>query len=341
MDNHGILNKIIEFCDILPECCSPFLMETGTETAKTTRLSYARELSWFFDYLISYHPEFCELEKRQITLDHVKMITSQDISRYLTIYMDQGKKERTVARKRAALSSFFNYLTRNRLIEFNPVLAATRVKIHQSDEVLYLNIEDQVSLLSSVDNGNCLSGRMKTEHKKYQVRDYALIILLLDTGMRVSELRGIDLADLNLTECSVIVTRKGGNIQTLYYSDETKKAIEQYLEERKAKDQELKPEDPLFISLKGSRLTVRAIEKLVKKYTAAAIPGKGQLLSPHKMRSSFAMEDYRAEQNILSLQRKLGHKSLAATNVYAKATDQELKKSRSVLEERRSNVKYI
>ncbi len=338
-DNDSQTSKLMGLCALLPDCCSSFLLETGTQTAKSTRLAYARELIWFFDYLISYNPDFCDLDKPEITLEDIRKITSQDISRYLTIYKDKGKAERTVARKRAALSSFFEYLTVNRQIDHNPVSAAVRVKIHQSDEVLYLNIDEQLSLLSSVDNGASLDDKKRVYHDRYRVRDYSLVLLLLDTGMRVSELNGINIADMDLDGCSVIVTRKGGNRQTLYFSDETRDSVQEYLDERKVRGDALTGTEPLFVTLKGNRLTVRAIEKLVKKYTASAIPGKGQLLSPHKMRSSFAMEDYRAEKDILALQRKMGHKSLAATNIYAKATDQEMQATRSILSERRAMAK--
>lgn len=326
---------ILELCDRLPDCCQAFLLETGTETAKTTRLAYARELGYFFDNLIYISPAFCDKDKKDITIEDIKSITSQDISRYLTYCKDRGLKERSVARKRAALSSFFSYLTANRTIDFNPVLAAVKVRIHQSDEVLHLEMDEQLELLKAVDYGDSLTKKEKSLHEKYRTRDYALILLLLDTGMRVSELQGIDIVDIDFENCSVIITRKGGNHQTIYFSDETSEAVKDYIEERRNKFP-IANTDPLFVSLKGERLTVRAIEKLVKKYTSSALPGKGNKMSPHKMRSSFAMSYYAAEKDILALQRKMGHKSLAATNIYAKATDKKMQETRSVLENARN-----
>ncbi len=331
-------NKILSFCKELPDCCQSFLLETGTETAKSTRLAYARELDYFFDYMIYSSPVFCDITKTDITREMVAKISSQDISRYLTYCKDQGMKERTVARKRAALSSFFAYLTANRIIEFNPVNAAVRVKIHQSDEVLHLDIEEQIVLLDAVSSGEMLSGRRQKYHERYKSRDYSLILLLLDTGMRVSELQGAGLGDLDIDKCLIMVTRKGGDRQTLYFSNETAEALSEYLCERNSKGP-TSVTDPLFTSLKGERLTIRAIENIVKKYSVTAIPGKGANLSPHKMRSSFAMGYYEAERDILALQRKLGHKSLAATNIYAKATDKKMKETRSVMEAARAKAR--
>lgn len=327
--------KIIKYCDILPECCHSFLLETGTEIAPSSRLAYARELSAFFDYLILSSPIFCELKKEDFTINEIKKITSQDISRYLTAFKDRGQMERTIARKRAALSSFFGYLTKHKLIDYNPVLAAVKVKIHQSDEVIHIDIDEQLKLLNSVDTGANLDSKKQKYHNRYKLRDYALLLMLLDTGMRVSELNRINIEDVDFEDCSVVIIRKGGNIQTIYFSDETKDALNAYLEERTIKLHVLAKQDPLFATLKNERLSIRAIENLVKKYTSSSLPGIGNKLSPHKMRASFAMAYYEEEKDILALQRKLGHKNLAATNIYAKATDTKMKETRSVLENMR------
>lgn len=335
-DNSSIYKNIIAMSDLLPECCQSFLLETGTEMATTTRLAYARELNWFFDFLIDNSRYFCDKVKRDLTINDIKKITSQDISRYLTKFNDLGRKERTVARKRAALSSFFSYLTDNRFIPFNPVNAAVKVKIHQSDEVTYLDMNEQIKFIDAISSGDDLDENKQKYHDKYRLRDSALIILLLDTGMRVSELHGINNHDFDFNNCSVIVTRKGGNIQTIYFSDDTRDLLEEYLAYKKTKFPDMTDDAPFFITLKGDRLSIRAIEVLVKKYAVASLPGKGQKISPHKMRSSFAMEFYGETKDILALQRKLGHKNITATNIYAKATDKKMQETRNLLSNKRN-----
>ena len=131
------------------------------------------------------------------------------------------------------------------------------------------------------------------------------------------------------------MTRKGGNHQTIYFSDDVKELINENIDETRVKNPALSMDDALFVTKKGERLGVRAVQKLVKKYTTAALPGKGNKLSPHKMRSSFAMGFYEETKDILALQRKLGHKNLAATNIYAKATDKKMQETRSVVSDRR------
>lgn len=329
--------KLFELCDRLPDCCEPFLLETGTEMALSTRVAYARELLWFFEYLTSYCPLFCDKNVKDLMIDDLKQITSQDISRYLTIYLDRNHKEHTVARKRATLSRFFNYMISNKRLEFNPVSAATKVKVHQSDEVIHLTINEQVSFLADVDSGAELTKTQQTYHDRYRLRDTALITMLLDTGMRVSELCGIDIRDLDMDQASVLVTRKGGNLQTLYFSDETRDIVNEYIDSRRTKMPVL-PTDPLFVSLKGTRLSIRSVEKLVKKYAISSLPGKDHI-SPHKMRSSFAMAYYEETRDILALQRKLGHKNLSTTNIYAKATEKKMQETRSVLGDLRDRVR--
>ncbi len=331
-------DKLYEYVAKLPVACEPFLLETGTELSLNTRVAYAFELYSFFQWLTYNSPTFCDMDPKDMLRDDLSRITSQDISRYLTVAINKNKAKRTVARKRAALSSFFSYLTDNRILEFNPVSAATHVKVPQKDEVLHLNAEEQISLLEAVDRGDKLSEREQAYHDRYKLRDYTLILLLLDTGMRVSELQQIDIGNISFKDHSVIVVRKGGDTQTLFFSDEASEALYELAKAHKKRGMTA-DNVPLFQTAQGTRLGVRAIEKLVKKYTASAIPGKGELLSPHKMRSSFAMGYYREEKDILALQRKLGHKSLAATNIYAKATKEEMQQTRSVMEQVRNKAR--
>lgn len=331
--------KLIEYVNSLPDFCEPFLLETGTSMAISTRLAYANELDYFFDWLILNTPEFCEITKKDFSIEQLTEITSQHISKYISNYHDLGHAERTVARKRAALSSFFSYMVKNKQIKFNPVLAAEKVKIHQSDEVIHLDIDEQVQFLDAIESGNGLDDRKLTYHERYKLRDVALITLLLDTGIRVSELHGIDVEDIDFDKTSVIVTRKGGNLQTIYFSDETSGCLLEYLEERMQQENAKKITGPLFVTKQGARLSVRAIQVLVKKYSSASLPGKGSLMTPHKMRSSFAMEFYDSTKDILALQRKLGHKNLQTTNIYAKATEKKMAETRSILSEKRNDAK--
>ena len=322
--------KIIELANMMPVTES-FLMRTSTEREKSTRFMYGEEIKLFFEYLITFCPEFCDKTLKNLTLEDLKLVSSEHVSSYLSFCADQNQKERTIARKRASLSSFFTYLCNNRKIEYNPVLAATKVKIHKSDQVIHLTLEEQMQFIQDIMSGAKLDKRKQTYHNKYAARDTAIIVLLLDTSIRNSELRGLDIKDVDFDECSIFIQRKGGNYQTLYFSDITNKYLLSYLEERKLQLPDTTNDDPLFTTLKGARLSSDALQKLVKKYAISSLPGKGSVITPHKMRSTSAMAFYGETGDLLALQRKLGHKSIQATNIYAKATDEQMKIQRNTI----------
>lgn len=330
--------KLIEIAERLPDFCQSFLLETQTERSSSTRLAYARDLELFFDYLISYHPHFAEKSKNDLLITDLKMITAIDINRFISKYAEKHA-ETTVARKRASLSSFFAYFCGIRQLDYNPISGATKVKIHENENLVYLNNEEQKKIVATVTHGTGLDKNKAIYHDRYQKRDTALLSLLLDTGMRVSELHGIDIKDLDLEECSVIVLRKGGKIEKVYFSDYVCNLISDYLEEKQDKFRFNGSEEPLFTTLQGNRLSVRAIEVLIKKYAKASLPSKANKLSPHKMRSTFAMDLYGATYDLLLVQKRMGHKNITATNIYAKATDKQVAESRNIIQENKSSIK--
>ena len=136
----------------------------------------------------------------------------------------------------------------------------------------------------------------------------------------------------------MIVTRKGNKIQTIYYSDGTRDMIIEYLSSKGiAPEEVLGHRTALFTTNKGDRLSVRAIEDLVKKYAESNIPGKGTKISPHKLRSSYAMLYYKQSGNdILSLKRNLGHSDISTTQIYARASQTDAQESRNLVDSARS-----
>ena len=333
------LEMLKEQIKTLPEACDWFINQTANKRALSSKLAYARELNRFFGYLVKECKDFAEMDPADLGMDDLARVKTPIISRYVTVLLDKGYAEKTVARRKAAISSFFAYLVENRWLEYNPVNAAAVIKIHESDQVVHLDMDEQIELLDEVEHGYGLSDRQRTFHDKYyKSRDFAIVMLFLDTGIRVSELWGLDVKDVDLLTASFECVRKGGNRQTLYFGDDARRALAEYIEERKVRDKTFTKDEPLFVTRKGERLGIRAIQKLINKYTQAA---NGKKLSPHKMRSSFAMAYYRENRDILALQREMGHKNLATTNIYAKATNDELKENRNLLGEARRRQKNI
>ena len=172
-------------------------------------------------------------------------------------------------------------------------------------------------------------------HEKYKKRDLAIIFLFLDTGLRISELQALNINDVVIyddfmqdesNECFVLTLRKGkkrsGKTPSkVYFSDESKTYIQDYLRSREIHGEKFDSNSPLFTTLDGDRLSVRQIQQMLKKYVRASLHRSD--ISVHKLRSSFAMEFYKAEHDILVLQNRMGHASIAATNIYARASDKE------------------
>ena len=244
--------------------------------------------------------------------------------------------DRTRARRRSSISALYEYLVNTeRKLSYNPVVKSTKIEIDEPEYVTYLNFQQQDILLDCITNGTHLTKKQLETHNAIKTRDRAIVFLFLDSGLRVSELASLNIGDVvfeeNIMDSSmnqnyVYTLRKGKKQHSkkpskVFFSEESKEYITEYLEERAGKGEKLKDSSPLFITGEGNRLSVRGIQDMVKKYVKAAL-GRSDI-SVHKLRSSFAMEFYKSEKNLLVLQERMGHKSMAATNIYAKASDKE------------------
>jgi len=321
--------------DSLPEFCNNLFVGRKNERVLNTRLGYARDLKQFFEFLHDTHPHFCEMEVKDVKPSDMAAVKAEDLDKFIEIY-SENHAVKTIARMKSSISAMYSYLINTlQAVQYNPALGSQKIKIPEKDFVIYLTVEEQERLLHTIRYGTGLSDREKKLHERYVKRDMAMIFLFLDTGLRVSELQGIDNKDFDLTECSVIVARKGGSINKVYFSDEASEYIMEYMEEKK----QLFPlfcndSDPFIITEKGERLSVRQIQNIVPKYVQAAIPEKAGSITPHKLRSSFAMGFYQRDpryggHDLLTLQRRMNHKSITSTNVYAKAAENVSKETRN------------
>lgn len=160
-----------------------------------------------------------------------------------------------------------------------------------------------------------------TEARLRYMRDTAILELLFSTGLRVSELVGLD-CDLDLTKDEMSVRGKGDKVRVVFFSEEAKKAVHEYLGAR------VDMEEPLFINLAPSknvspRLTARSVERLVKHY--AVVAGITKKVTPHGLRHSFATDLLQNGADIRSVQALLGHANIATTQIYTHITDKHLR----------------
>lgn len=319
--------KMRAVLETLPLFCKTFFRGIEEYTSARTRLAYAYDLRLFFEYIHEQNAVYSKMEIKDFPLSILDQLTRMDIEEYLeymSLYQKDGRDitndERGKSRKLAALRSFYNYFYRSEMIETNPAALVSMPKLHEK-EIIRLEPNEVAILLNQVEDGTKLTKKELEYHKKTKIRDVALLTLLLGTGIRVSECVGLDLSDVNFDVCGIKIRRKGGYEAIVYFGDEVETALLDYLEER----QHIIPveghENALFLSLQNRRITVRAVENLVKKYASRVTTLKK--ITPHKLRSTYGTSLYQETGDIYLVADVLGHKDVNTTRKhYAAQADE-------------------
>ena len=154
------------------------------------------------------------------------------------------------------------------MIDSNPAMLVDIPKLNDK-EIVRLDIDEVAKLLDEVESGESMTKKQKQYHSKNRLRDLAIMTLLLGTGLRVSECVGVNLNDLDFDNNGVKIRRKGGNEVVIYFGDEVEEALQDYIKERKTIIPKDGHEDALFLSMQRRRISVRAVENLVKKYSSS------------------------------------------------------------------------
>ena len=178
--------------------------------------------------------------------------------------------------------------------------------------IIRLEIDEVARMLDLVESGDSLTERQKSYNEHTKLRDLTILTLFLGTGIRVSELVGLNLDDIDFSTNGFMVTRKGGNQVVLYFPDEVGEVLRRYLAVRREQNPIEGHEDALFLSLQNKRISVRAVQMMVKKYALPAAPLKKHL-SPHKLRSTFGTNLYHETGDIYLVADVLGHSDVNTT----------------------------
>ncbi|MCI8402842.1 MAG: tyrosine-type recombinase/integrase [Lachnospiraceae bacterium] len=319
--------KLRELTGTLPSFTKDFFRGIEPVTSSRTRIAYAYDLRIFFEFLISRNPEFAKKGIEGFTVQDLDQITLSDLEEY-TDYLkyydkdeeDHINKERGIKRKLSSLKSFYNYYYRKEDITTNPAALVSLPKIPDK-EIIRLEPNEVALLLDAVENGDHLSKHQAAFHEKNKVRDLAMMTLLLGTGIRVSECVGLDLTDVDLENTGIRIHRKGGKEVVVYFSDEVKEALVPYIDERKRVIAEDGSENALFLSMQNRRISVRAVENLVKKYAKTVTSLKK--ITPHKLRSTYGTSLYRETGDIYLVADVLGHSDVNTTKKHYAALDEE------------------
>lgn len=299
----------------LPEYARDFLSYYANILGKSpnTIRSYYSDLKLFFRFLIARGDKktLANLESvsvKELSIEVMRNVKLSDFYDFMTFVGTMRSNSAFArARKTACLRSFFKYLnTKAHLIEENPTKELDSPKTRKTLPK-YLSLQESRKLLSVIDG-------------KFKERDYAIITLFLNCGMRLSELVGINLSDLK--ENTLTVIGKGNKERTVYLNKACLDAIEQYLKVR-PRDGVI-DRDALFLSQQKKRITPRMVENVVKKHLLAAGLDTSKY-SPHKLRHTAAtlMHKY-GEVDVRVLQEILGHERLSTTEIYTHVDDEQL-----------------
>ncbi len=322
-------NAISKYLQTLPTFCLEFFLAKENTTSALTRQNYAQDLNVFFSYLARY--KFFK-DSTQICFEDLDTLKSKDIEQflsYLSYYEQNGKiyknKENGKARKLSAIKSFFKFNFKNDNLKLDITSKVETPKLRTKD-IVRLETYEVSNLLEQADCPTKLTLMQTAFNKHTKSRDIAILTLFLGTGIRVSELVGINIEDIDFENNSFKVVRKGGNSVILYYSNEVRDALLAYLEDRE-KILCGNNDNSFFVSLQKRRITVRAVENIVKKYAKAISPLKN--ISPHKLRSTYGTNLYRETKDIYVVAEVLGHKDVNTTKKHYAALSEDIKKNAS------------
>jgi integrase/recombinase XerC len=266
------------------------------------------DLEQFHDYLCPAGPNG---KRRHVDIAQIDHIT---IREYLATLYRERRKKTSIARKLATLRTFFKYLCREQVVEMNPARLVSSPRLEKKLPKA-LSIDDVIKFIETPESDTALGKR-----------DRAILELLYATGMRVAELTGLNLADVDFRHDSVLVRGKGRKERIVPFGSKAKQAIQTYLSVRGELLIEASEErrDPmaLFLNYQGTRITTRSVGRMIDKYVReAAMAGE---VSPHSLRHSFATHLLSAGADLRAIQELLGHARLSTTQIYTHVSPEKL-----------------
>ena len=308
-DNPGFLNSFLDY--------TATILNKSQNTVK----EYNYDLNTFLKYILYHFKMTIDIDIKQISFrnmsfETVSKITLDDIHSFLFYLTNTyNSKAATRARKVSSIRVFFNYLCNKAgLIEKNP---AQNLETPKLDKRIpkYLTLDDSKKLLEAVND-------MDDRNKE---RDYAIITLFLNCGMRLSELVGINIKDINFNDQKLNVIGKGNKERTIYLNSACMNAVNKYLAVRPHDNVKYDSKDALFLSERRERISNRTVQYIVKQELKRAGLDTNKY-SVHKLRHTAATLMYQyGNVDIRALQELLGHESIATTEIYTHVDNSQIR----------------
>jgi len=275
-------------------------LEIERHASQYTLRNYMHDLRHFINYAV---------KENVATLEDVDI---QLLRRYIASLLEDGYEKSSIARKLSALRSFYAYLTQVNIITKNPLLTISSPKLTKKLPAFLSN--DEVKKLITTPDASTPLG----------MRDKAMLELLYASGLRVSEIAGLDIINVNLEEREIRVLGKGSKERITLMGKPAVNAIDCYLREGRPKLAGKRSTDALFLNRYGRRLSKRSIELTLSRYAAAA--GFSKRVFPHMIRHSFATHLLDGGADLRVVQELLGHANLATTQIYTHVTQTQARK---------------
>ena len=312
----------------LPELVRQYLFYITTIKNRSSRTAsaYAVDLRNFFKFYKMYktttknnNVDFEHIKIDDIDIDLIKQVKLLDVYEYLNFVMkEKNNSAKARARKVSSIRGFFKYLTVNlRIIKENPVEHLEMPSLKKSIPK-YLSIDESKELLK-------IKSLSKSENK---FRDYCILTLFLNCGMRLSELVNINLGDIKIETGSLKLLGKGNKERVVFLNEACISSIKDYIEKERNNIKVIKDTEALFVSMRtGNRLGARQIQKIVQaSLKDAGLSGKGY--SPHKLRHTAATLIYQhGKVDILVLKELLGHVNVGTTEIYTHISNDMIKEA--------------
>ena len=320
----------------LPYYCTQYFNAKSHVLEKQSAFAYAVDFKVFFEFLKLHFPEYEEMAIKDIPLSAFESISSHDMNAYIAFLEDyeldgdhRHNGENGIQRKLSSVKSLCRYLFKEEMIAKNPAELVEMPKQHKKD-ILILKDSEISRLFYVIENEIGMTQFQAEYNKKCINRDYAIMMMFLGTGMRISELVGLDLRDIDFTENLAHIIRKGGNEQYVFFSQQVADALRQYLglgiytgsKGTRAAFGVEEDEQALFVSIQKRRLSVRAVQKLVAKYSNLAFDSvnsdrkninQKNKLHAHLFRKTYGTNLYLDTKDIKLVQDTLGHNSITTT----------------------------
>ncbi len=309
---------------LLPDLVNEYISELSVVKGRSNQTvsEYISDLRLFFRFIVAkksglQSPEDLEnnFDLSYIDVNFISEIKLKDVNDFL-IYCAGNRSNNTTTRSRKASSirGFFKYVAdKMHYIDVNPV---SQLQVAKRKKVLprYLTLEESIQLLESVDGPN-------------KARDYCILTLFLNCGLRLAELVGLDVRDVNLSEKTMVVTGKGNKQRKIYLNKACLDALTSYLQVRPNNNLKGDDRNALFISRLNKRIGRQAVQLMVYHYLEV-IGLDGQHYSCHKLRHTAATLMYQhGNVDVLVLKEMLGHEAIATTEIYTHLENKQLREA--------------